>query len=205
MKLRSSSQSRFAAFAAASTFLAAAIGFGAAVPSYSHLVHPLGLLGATGMPHALAFNLCGFVLPGLLLGWVALGFRNSLTDGISGAARIGAWLLLFSTLAFAAQGVFPLEIDDLDAGGSRRHVAAWTLWWLAFAAGAGCFAVGAWRVPGLRKLSVCVVLVAAAMLVLVLFTPAAWGGAVPQRLAFASWFGWWLFASWSLRSGRPGR
>lgn len=178
--------------------VAAAIGFGAVLPYYSHLAYPLGLLGATGMPHALGFNLSGFVLPGMLLAWVALGLRSSLPDGVGGSARIGAWLLLFSTLAFAAQGVFSLDSDDLDAAGSRRHVAAWVLWWLAFAAGAGLFAAGTRRVPGWRTLSISGVAVAAAMLVFVLFTPATWGGAVPQRIAFALWFGWWLFAGRAL-------
>lgn len=190
--------------AAGICWLGAAIGFGAALPSYSHLALPLSLLGASGVPHAIGFNLCGFVLPGLLLAWVALGLRDSLPAMAGGGLRIGAWLLLFSCLAFAAQGIFPLEIDRLDAAGSRRHVAAWILWWLTFAVASVLWATGAWRMPGLRPLATSAVVAAAAMLALVLLTPPAWGGAVPQRMAFAAWFGWWVFAARSVRRDRRG-
>ena len=40
-----------------------ALAFGAALDGYSHAQHPLALLGARGVPHALAFNVAGF-LPG---------------------------------------------------------------------------------------------------------------------------------------------
>ena len=52
--------------AAALVFVAALLGFGLALPGYSQSAHPVAVLGAKGVPHALGFNLLGFVLAGVL-------------------------------------------------------------------------------------------------------------------------------------------
>src|SRR3546814_20130668 len=36
-----------------------------------------------------------------------------------------------SALAFAAQGLLPLDPRDLEADASRMHATMWTLWWVA--------------------------------------------------------------------------
>ena len=174
------------AWLAAAAWLAGAVGFGIALDGYSHAVHPLGLLGARGLPHAQAFNLAGFVLPGLLLAGAGLGLRARL-DGAGWPSRLGAVLAVLSALACAAQGLFPLDPEHLDSGDSRYHATAWTLWWLAFVPGAALLATGArprWAHAA----------AAIAVPVMVLLLPALAGGAIAQRLAFAAWFGWWLLA-----------
>lgn len=123
-------------------FAASALGFGAALDGYSQLAYPVAVLGAVGMPHAAAFNVLGFVVPGLVLAVVAMTLYLRLPVGAGGSARIGAWVLLFSALAFAAQGVFPLDLDDLDATTGRLHVMTWSLWWLTTGAGAVLLAIG---------------------------------------------------------------
>jgi len=174
------------AWLAVATWVGGAIGFGIALDGYSHALHPLGLLGASGVPHARAFNLVAFVLPGLLLAGAALGLRARV--GAAGwPSRIGATLAMLSALAFAVQGVFPLDPGHLDSGDSRYHAAAWTLWWVSFAPGAALLASGA-RPRWVH------VAAAIAVPVLVLVAPALLGGALAQRLAFAAWFGWWLLA-----------
>src|SRR3546814_17169100 len=109
-------------------FAAAVAGFGAALEGYSQAIHPVGLLGARGMPHALAFNVLGFVLPGVLAALVAWRLRASLDDGAPCAARIGAWLALLSALAFAAQGLLPLDTRDLASAASLLHAPLRPLW-----------------------------------------------------------------------------
>src|SRR3546814_11255366 len=94
------------------------------------------------MPHALAFNVLGFVLPGVLAALVAWRLRASLDDGAPWAARIGAWLALLSALAFAAQGLLPLDPRDLAADASRMHATMWTLWWVALLPAAVLLAFG---------------------------------------------------------------
>jgi len=179
--------------AAASWLLAGAIG-GAAVEGYSHLQHPLALLGARQLLGAV-FGLFAFVLPGLAGAWIALDVRGRLPAGGGWPARIGAQLLLLAALAFLAQGLLPLDLERLDAGGSRWHATAWLLWALAFPVGAALLGAGLWRVPGARVLAAGTL--AAGVLVLACgFLGSGWVGAgVAQRLAFAAWLAWGLLAA----------
>ena len=57
---------RHAGWIAAICCVPALLGFAAALPAFSHVQHPPGLLGAVGVPRAPAFNLLAFVVPGLL-------------------------------------------------------------------------------------------------------------------------------------------
>jgi hypothetical membrane protein len=187
-----------AAFLAAILFVGATMGFGAALDGYSQLRDPVATLGALGMPRAIAFNLLGFVAPGLLLAHVAVGLYGRLTAAGNRVARVGALILLFSTLAFAAQGIFALDLGDIDAGSGRLHIAAWSLWWLTSGIG------GVLLAAGIRKRSAWPQLAAFALATAVLvpycslFTPLAWGFAIPQRIALMIWLGWWLLAALQL-------
>ncbi|MGH8077272.1 MAG: DUF998 domain-containing protein, partial [Lysobacter sp.] len=119
--------SRIAATAAAfaaGLFLLALGGFGAAHEGFSHTQHPPALLGARGIDYATAFNLLGFLVPGLLAALVAVALRGQL-DRSRWMARLGPWLWLLSAFAFAAQGMLPLDPTDLDAQSSRLHATAW--------------------------------------------------------------------------------
>lgn len=160
----------------------------AGVPGFSHRLHPLALRGVPGLPWALAFNWFAFVLPGALLAWTGWRLRGALEDA-AWSGRVGAVLAQLSALAFAAQGLLPMEPDDLDSQASRMHALAWMLWWIAFVPGALLLAAGARRVP-----RIAVACLAAALLVpaLALFAPAWLAPGLAQRLAFAAWFGWWI-------------
>lgn len=177
---------RYLPWLAAALSIAAVAWKAAGWHDYSHLQHPVALLGAHGVPGAGWFNAFAFVVPGLLLGGVGIAWRSRL-EATGWPARIGATLVVLSALAFAAQGVFLLDPEHLDSGDSRYHAAAWTLWWVAFAPGAALLASGA-RPRWLH------VAAAIAVPALVLVVPALLGGALAQRLAFAAWFGWWLLA-----------
>ena len=171
----------------AGALLAARIG----LPEYAHRLHPVGLRGAMGMPWATAFNLAAFVVPGVLLAGVGLRLREALAMR-GWLARIGVVLVQLSALAFAAQGLLPLDPRDVDAAASRWHVLAWMLWWIAFVPGALLLAVRARRGAGFA-----VACLSAAVLVplLAVLAPVdAWVG-LAQRLAFALWLGWWLLAA----------
>ncbi len=171
----------------AGALLAARIG----LPEYAHRLHPLGLRGAIGMPWAFAFNLFAFVLPGVLLLWAGQRLRDALGDA-GWLARIGSVLVQLSALAFAAQGVLPPDAGDSDATASRLHALAWMLWWIAFVPGVLLLAVGARRGIGF---SLACLLAGLLVPLLAVFAPVgSWVG-LTQRLAFATWFGWWLVAS----------
>src|SRR5690606_29826416 len=114
---------------------------GALLAGYSHMLHPVALPGADGVPRALVFNLLVFVLPGLLLAAFAWRLRGRLPARAGVGARLGTTMLLLSALAFALQGMWPLDLDQPDGGTSRLHAVAWTLWWIAFLAGTALLAV----------------------------------------------------------------
>ncbi|MFC5578654.1 DUF998 domain-containing protein [Lysobacter niabensis] len=190
--------SRHAAAWAALVFVLALAGLSGSVDGYSHLQHPVAWLGAQPLPHATAFNLLVFVVPGLLVAWMALRLRTGLSPpGEAGGkalagwvARIGAQLVLLSALAFALQGILPLDATDLDGARSGRHAAAWMAWWIAFATGCGALAIGLrsdrrWHTTAALS-SLAAVLVPACALVLPHLLPAG----LAQRLAFALWFAW---------------
>ena len=174
------------ALAALAAWLGAGVVFGMRSPDFGHLRHPVALLGAIGEPGAPAFNLVGFVLPGLLLAWLAWRWRGAASSA-GWRVRLGLQLLLLSALGLVAQGLLPLDPTDLDATASRLHALAWSAWWIAFAAGGLLAGVGVGGRAGL-------VLVLAVVLLAVGGTsllPAP----LAQRLAFAGWFGWWLWAA----------
>lgn len=180
---------RHAGWLAALCAVLAALGFGAALPGYLQAQHPLALLGASGVPLAWAFNLTGFVLPGLLAGVAAIALRSRLPGDGGWAARIGARLLLLSALAFAAQGLLPLDAGDLDGPVSQRHATAWTLWWIAAAAGATSLAAGLLRRRGARAFA-WAALVAAVAIALLSWLPAErLQAGIAQRIAFGAWLG----------------
>lgn len=168
---------RHAAWLAPVLWIAALAVAGARLDDYSQARHPVALLGGVGIPGATAFNVTGFVLPGLLVAIAAVALRGGL-DGAHWAARIGARLLMLSGLAFASQGVLPLDPSDLDADASRWHAAAWTLWWVAMLPALALLAA---RDRGMLSL---LLAGAAAFVLCVLFaTPA-----ITQRVATLAWF-----------------
>ena len=185
-----------AALAAAACFVAALVGFGALLPGYSQSTHAVDVLGASGLPGAGWFNALAFVLPGLLAATVGLA-RWLGPPGSPAATRIGALIALFSALAFVALGIFPLDLYRLDAPSSRVHALAWSLWWLSIATGALLDFVAR---PLARPWPRAVIQLSLAWLVpgFALFAPLQWGSAIPQRLAFAAWFAWWLLAAAAL-------
>lgn len=164
----------------------ASLGFGAALPGQHWLQHPLALPGAAGLPHAPAFNLLGLILPGGLAAVAAAGLLAR--AAVAGrAARVGQHMLLLSGLAFAAQGLFPLALDDLQGAASRLHATCWLLWWIA--AGTGLALAGG-GLDGRQRLAAWV----AALVVIGAVLPLGVPG-LRQRLACLAWLGWLAWAS----------
>lgn len=89
-------------------FWVALFAFAASRPDYSHLHKAVSELGVIGAPHALAWNLIGFIVPGLLIALSGAGLATAI-DGRRGALW---WLLVLSGLCFAATGVIPGEMRN---------------------------------------------------------------------------------------------
>lgn len=193
MKAHSASQllDRHAGWLAAAFALLALLGFAAALPAFSHVQHPPGLLGAQGVPNAAAFNALGFVVPGLLAAWTFVRLRMRAPDGRM--AGIGAWMLAISALAFAAQGLWPLDPNDLDGAVSQRHATAWMLWWLAFVPGTVLLGLGVWT---MWPRAATTFIAAGVLVVLLNALPTAWlAGPLAQRLVLLVWLACVVLAS----------
>lgn len=167
-------------------FVAATVIWGAVLDGYSHREHPMAMLGAAGIPGALIFNTCAFVLPGMLVAVVFWTMRSLLPAKAGWQLRIGMQLAVLSALAFAAQGLFPLNADDPGSQANALHALAWTFWWIAFAAAGVLLASGGptRRFRWAAAVSTIVVLALAL---------APWPGAMAAfapRLAFVAWFVW---------------
>lgn len=177
---------RYGGVAAWSLFLAAAVIAGLRLDGYSHRLHPLALLGAEGVPGATAFNIFAFIVPGGLAAWSMWRLRSSLRMPVAWRDRIAAQCLLLSALAFAAQGVFPLDADDPAAHANDLHALAWTLWWLAFAV-AGLLGLAK---PALRREGRVIAVVAVVVLALALVRWPGALGALAPRVAMLVWLVW---------------
>ena len=140
---------------------------------------------------ALAFLLVIVAIASGALWWPGLSHTGH-PMALPGAG--GARLLLVAGTAWAAQGVFALDLRELDGPAGYLHAAAWTCWWLAAASGLALLGSGDRRG---RRLDWTI----ATLLVLLALLPHwPWPAALSQRLAALAWFGGWL--AWSLRGRR---
>jgi hypothetical protein len=185
---------RHAGIAAAVLFAVAVTGFGAALEGYQQSQFPVALLGAKGFPHALAFNLLAFVLPGMLAGVVAMDLRRRLPGDAGWPLRVGAQLVFLSALGFIAMGLLPLDPRDLESDASRFHGTAWMLWCVAFIPGAGLLAAGLLRRPGWRLFARLSLLAAMVVLVAAFVLTNVIAAGIAQRVAFGAWLGWLILA-----------
>lgn len=195
MGRRMNSAWTWSGLAALGVFVLAMIGFGATLSGYSHVWHPVAVLGAKGVPHAMAFNMFGFVLTGVLAASAALRLRRHVPHDAGWPLRVGTQLILLSALGFVAMGLLPLDPEDLDNPASSLHATAWMLWWVAFVPGALLIALGLrgrhhWR--GLARASVVsALLVLFVALLAVELMPAG----LAQRMGYLGWLGWLCVAS----------
>ncbi len=187
---------------AAIIFWIALVAFGTMRSDYSHLTRAVSELGAVGAPHALAWNVLGFIVPGLLLaaGGVAIG---TVVDGRRGALR---WLLAGSGVAFAATGVFPAVMHDgapvMQAPSTVGHVVMLLLSSVFWLVAIGVLFRTLTREPGLRRLltpfaivTVVALLALAANVLHDAIQPLAHRPGLAQRLGFAGYFLWFVSLS----------
>ncbi|HDS1580588.1 TPA: DUF998 domain-containing protein [Stenotrophomonas maltophilia] len=185
---------RWVGLLAAAVFVLAVAGFGAGLDGYAQARHPVALLGAHGVPHALAFNLLGFVLPGLLAALVAERLRRRLAATAGWAPRVGSQMLLLAGLAFAAMGLLPLDVDDLHGPASQLHASAWMIWVLGFVAGTLLLGIAQLRQAHGRAAGALAVACGAVAALAAFALQGVMPAPLAQRLAFACWAAWLALA-----------
>ncbi len=196
---------RWAGPASVAMWLVALATFGARLPAYDQMRHPVSLLGATGVPSSGAFNALGFVLPGVLAALAALGLLLRMPAQASRPLRVAGQMLLLAGLAFAAMGVFPLDAGDIENRASQLHASLWLFWLVAFSAGAVMLRVGAARDAEWRPVATLAVACAVWMLCSAFVFGSVMPVAMAQRLAFLAWALWLAASSWWLPAGQRRR
>lgn len=169
---------------AAPLFLVAIAVFGVMRPDFDHAHKAVSELGVFGAPHALAWNLVGFIAVGLLVAVFSWGFFRA-TRSWAGLILIG-----LSGLAFAAAGVFPADMDNLSSASSRAHIVASFASLFAFTVGSFVLAWqfrhrDGWRIAA--AISLLLGLLAMASI------PLGETGVPPglaQRMGFAAYLAW---------------
>lgn len=188
--------------AAAGVFWVALFAFGAARSDYTQFTKAVSELGAFGAPHALAWNLIGFITPGLLLAACGAGIATTL-EGRRGALW---WLFVGGGLGFAGTGVFPAVM----ANGSPVMLAPSTLGHIAMMLLSSVFGLIAtllllrrvWCDPHWSHLRTAVV--AGTLIALLALAANVFHDAIPQlmhrpglaqRIGFVGHFLWYLIVA----------
>jgi hypothetical membrane protein len=194
----------------AAVFWTALIGFGAARPDYSQLTKAVSELGAVGAPHALAWNVIGFVVPGALLAVCGAALATG-ADGRAGSLR---GLSAGSGLAFAATGLFPAVMHHgspvIEAPFTIGHIVMLLLSGVLWVWAVGVFLFRLARQPRQRPLLTPVAIITA--LALAGLSANVFHAAIPalahrpglaQRLGFAGYFLWYVSLSLLVRISPP--
>lgn len=202
-------QAGLSGVAACAVFWIALFAFSAARPEYSHFTKAISELGVIGAPNALAWNLVGFIVPGLLVAVCGAGLATAV-DGRRGSLW---WLFVLSGLAFSGTGFIPAEMQDgsplMQSPFTIGHVVMMSLTILWIPA-AFLFLSRARHNPDWSNVRV--VGTALTLLVIAGFVLNVLHDTVPflsrrpglaQRLSFAAYFLWFLVMSFYLISAAP--
>ncbi|HHW4679537.1 MAG TPA: DUF998 domain-containing protein [Xylella sp.] len=181
---------------AAIMFTASVTCFALALPEYRHMLHPVALLGAQGMPHAHLFNVFGFLIPGVLAAILATCLMTRHTKHASWSLRIGMQLVMLSGLAFAAMGLLPLDLAELEGRATQYHATAWLLWVIAFSSATFLFTTSLLARQAFKPL-MWATFIAGCIVVVSSFGPAGHSHpALAQRIGFSAWIIWLMLAGW---------
>ncbi|OAX87346.1 hypothetical protein A7D16_16180 [Xanthomonas nasturtii] len=191
------SAQRYMGLIAATVFVLALAGFGAALPGYLQASHPVALLGAHGVPHALGFNLLAFVLVGALGMATGVSLLTRMPRKASWSLRVGGQLIVLAGLAFLGMGMLPLDPADLDGRASQAHATAWLLWAVAFVPAMLLMAAAPFNGGNTRMLAWLSLAAGLLVAVLAFGPPGLLRQAIAQRLAFLAWVGWLAVAAWA--------
>jgi hypothetical membrane protein len=156
-------------------------------PEFSHLTDAVSELGSVGAPRAWAWNVLGYVLPGLAVSLLGLGLRQAFGD--DRRVRLPAYALVVAGAFITLSGVFPGDFEDRTSFTMWMHTAGSLLSFPAFLV-AG-FSLP--RVLRARAASRWAVWPSLALVVSSVLTGVLRSGATPglgQRLGFACVFLW---------------
>lgn len=176
-------------------FWTASVVLGALRPSYSHVANTVSELGAVGTPHAAAWNVLGFIVPGILLAITGAAVARAVIPTPSVLRAVATVLLVLSGVAIAGQGLMPAEmvngVADVTSASTRAHFVSSLVSGAAWAVAVFLLIAPMKRNPEWRGLWI----VSVALLLLVFGASLVLRGNLPDGLAqrignafFCAWF-----------------
>jgi hypothetical membrane protein len=178
-------------------FLTVYLAMSAMRPDYRHTDQAISELGSLDAPNLWAWNVLGYILPGLAVALLGIGLRRELAvHGVRGT--IPALALVAAGLLMSLSGAFPANMADFKSLTTLLHTVGSFGCYIAF------LIAGFWLPPALRKIdslrwaaTPSLVLVIASIITGVLrFMGMA---SIGQRITFACFFLWVLLLGWALR------
>ena len=167
--------------------------FGALRPGYSHAVNAVSELGVVGSPNALAWNLIGFVIPGLMLALAGAGIAADVTGRTRSSLTF--WLLVVAGLGFAGTGLFAAEMADGElvvTPSTQGHLIASLVHGLGWLVAAVIMFPSLGRNPAWKGMRWPHVALIALVLLCVIGLRGTFSNAIVQRLAGAANFLWYF-------------
>jgi hypothetical membrane protein len=164
-------------------------------PEFSHLSKAISELGSIDAPRAWAWNVFGYMIPGLLVALLGLGIRNRFAT--KRGALLPAAALVASGLLMTLSGVFPGDFDNRTSTTMIVHTVV----------SLGCFVaflVAAFSLPRVIRQArewrpfVWSSLVLAAASIVTGFLRSGNAPGLGQRLGFASFFLWVALIGYAL-------
>lgn len=186
--MRSQRSLGIAALLVPAWFLAVYLVMSAARPEYSHTTDAISELGSLDAPNLWAWNILGYILPGLVVALLGVGLKREFA-GAGRAAAMASIALVAAGLFMALSGAFPANMADFQSATTRIHIIGSFGCYLAFLIAGfwfpSCFRKhAAWRWVALPSLVLVVASIATG------FLRFGGMGGVGQRLTFACFFLW---------------
>lgn len=157
-------------------------------PEYSHLTKAISELGSLDAPHRWAWNILGYILPGLAVALLGMGLRQEFS-GLGKNNSIPSMALVASGLLMAFSGVFPGDFVNRSSATMIMHA-------IGSIGSFACFLVAGFWLPRFFRSQQHWQWVAWPSLVLVMgsivtgFLRSGNAPGLGQRLGFACFFAW---------------
>lgn len=169
--------------------------FSLLTPGYNNLVNAVSELGISGAPHALAWNMFGFVFIGLLVIFFARGLYAGLRLG-PGAVTVAS-LVFLSGIGFAGLGFFPADPGFRPSAATSLYFTMVSVNYLPFIIFAFLFALTQnkdvyWRHWVVFSLAM------GALAIMSFFLPPTIPPGISQRIGMGTYFLWIMVMSFAL-------
>lgn len=102
-------------------------------PGYSHASDAISELGSLDAPNLWAWNIFGYILPGLVIALLGTGLKREFSP-LGRVASIPFVALIASGLFMALSGVFPANMADFKSATTLIHIIGSTGCFIAFLA-----------------------------------------------------------------------